>query len=196
MANPLQNDLLLREHGTMDAERRIGTSMDMLVFDQPESVIISSLADYNGHAHFDNLQDALSQIGFGFHKVINVDNTLFHQVKMPAGWRKVGTDHSICSYLEDEKGRSRLSIFQKSTFYGHDAFVNIEQAIKVKTECEGEKIVVQVMKDNELIFSTEPVMAMGNVHDVYAVKDLERGKALSWVTRHYPDYGNPTAYWA
>jgi hypothetical protein len=50
------------------------------------------------------------------------DDALFQYVQLPAGWKKVATDHSMWSTLVDEKGRERASIFYKAASYDRRAF--------------------------------------------------------------------------
>lgn len=46
---------------------------------------------------------------------------LFVEVTLPIGWLKVGSDHSMWSYLEDERGLKRAAMFYKAAFYDRDA---------------------------------------------------------------------------
>lgn len=46
---------------------------------------------------------------------------LFRLCKLPAGWKKVATDHSMWSDLVDDQGVKRASIFYKAAFYDRRA---------------------------------------------------------------------------
>lgn len=48
---------------------------------------------------------------------------LFCSATLPKGWRKQGSDHDMWSYLLDDKGQKRASIFYKAAFYDRDAFI-------------------------------------------------------------------------
>lgn len=69
-------------------------------------------------------QQALEQAGFKFLGAVPGD-PIFQYVEMPAGWKKVATDHAMWSNLVDDKGRVRASIFYKAAFYDRDAFLRL-----------------------------------------------------------------------
>ncbi|KKM96751.1 hypothetical protein LCGC14_1174880 [marine sediment metagenome] len=50
---------------------------------------------------------------------------LFCKVKLPEGWKKQPTDHSMWTDLLDETGKKRAGIFYKAAFYDQDAFLNV-----------------------------------------------------------------------
>lgn len=50
---------------------------------------------------------------------------IFTHVKLPAGWKKQRTDHSMYTDLVDEKGAKRASIFYKAAFYDRSAALYI-----------------------------------------------------------------------
>lgn len=56
---------------------------------------------------------------------------MFLDVLMPDGWIKTGTGHAMWSNLLDNTGRLRGTIFYKAAFYDREAFINIEQKIKI-----------------------------------------------------------------
>lgn len=58
---------------------------------------------------------------------------LFQDVVLPEGWSKSGTGHSMWSYLLDNKGRKRASIFYKAAFYDRDAFASCNCRYSVDT---------------------------------------------------------------
>jgi hypothetical protein len=49
------------------------------------------------------------------------DDPLFCRVELPAGWKKVATDHAMWSHLVDDQGRVRGKIFYKAAFYDRSA---------------------------------------------------------------------------
>ncbi len=49
---------------------------------------------------------------------------LFTHVKLPAGWRKAPTDHSMWNNLLDAEGRKRATFFYKAAFYDRDANIH------------------------------------------------------------------------
>lgn len=46
---------------------------------------------------------------------------LFVNVNLPVGWKKVATDHSMWSNIEDAEGLPRVAIFYKAAFYDRRA---------------------------------------------------------------------------
>lgn len=50
---------------------------------------------------------------------------LFCEATLPAGWKKVPTDHSMWSDLVDETGKKRAAIFYKAAFYDRRAHLEI-----------------------------------------------------------------------
>ena len=52
---------------------------------------------------------------------------IFRGAVLPAGWKKVRTDHSMWSHLVDETGKVRAEIFYKAAFYDRSAFVRISK---------------------------------------------------------------------
>lgn len=72
----------------------------------------------------DGDQDYLAA-GFTFGEPDGRDS-LFRPATLPEGWRKVGSDHSMWSYIQDHLGRRRVAIFYKAAWYDRDAFMRME----------------------------------------------------------------------
>lgn len=51
---------------------------------------------------------------------------LFIHATLPAGWKKEGSGHAMGSYLVDERGVRRVSIFYKAAFYDRAANISVE----------------------------------------------------------------------
>lgn len=56
----------------------------------------------------------------------NKDDPMFCDATLPAGWRKVATDHSMWSDLVDGNGVKRGAIFYKAAFYDRNATLYAE----------------------------------------------------------------------
>ena len=52
---------------------------------------------------------------------------LFTKCTLPAGWKKVATDHSMWSNLVDESGKEIGGIFYKAAFYDQRAFMELNR---------------------------------------------------------------------
>lgn len=50
---------------------------------------------------------------------------LFCEATLPPGWKREGSDHDMWSYIVDEKGRRRVSVFYKAAFYDRSAFMGL-----------------------------------------------------------------------
>ncbi|MGW4128018.1 hypothetical protein [Amycolatopsis japonica] len=56
---------------------------------------------------------------------------LFMPVTLPEGWSRQGSDHAMGSYIVDQNGRKRVSIFYKAAFYdrsAHAHLISVESA--------------------------------------------------------------------
>lgn len=71
------------------------------------------------------IKQSLIDLGFKFGEVVNGD-PLFTNVQLPTGWKKVGSDHDMWSYVNDEQGRQRISVFYKAAFYDRRAFMRVD----------------------------------------------------------------------
>lgn len=50
---------------------------------------------------------------------------MFRPTTLPAGWSKRGSDHDMWSYVVDEHGRDRVSVFYKAAFYDRCAHMSL-----------------------------------------------------------------------
>lgn len=69
--------------------------------------------------------EALVELGFTLGDQDPHDD-LFRAASMPAGWKREGSDHAMWSYILDDLGRRRVSIFYKAAFYDRRAFCRAE----------------------------------------------------------------------
>lgn len=53
---------------------------------------------------------------------------LFYECTLPKGWKKEGSDHNMWSYVFDERGLRRVSVFYKAAFYGRSAHFSIKES--------------------------------------------------------------------
>lgn len=57
----------------------------------------------------------------------NERDPMFCDATLPAGWKKVATDHSMWTDIVDETGKKRGSIFYKAAFYDRSATLYAER---------------------------------------------------------------------
>lgn len=63
-------------------------------------------------------------LGFTFGEP-DEDDPMFRRATFPPGWSRKGSSHALWSYLVDELGRDRVSIFYKAAFYDRGAFMSL-----------------------------------------------------------------------
>lgn len=69
-------------------------------------------------------EEAFKRLGFELLGVVE-DDPLFQYAKLPDGWKKVATTHSMWSDIVDASGKVRAVIFYKAAFYDRAAFIKL-----------------------------------------------------------------------
>jgi hypothetical protein len=64
-------------------------------------------------------------LGFTFGEPDKHDE-LFRPATLPPGWKREASDHSMWSYIVDEHGRRRVSVFYKAAFYDRTAEMRLD----------------------------------------------------------------------
>lgn len=138
-------------------------------------------------------------MGIIFHE--NADD-LFIYVTLPDGWKLEPTAHTMWSYLVDNQGRKRVSIFYKAAFYDRKAYIGVVHFYKVVdryfisdgevTEGHSPASIQGVVENGngETVFQTVPIQ-----HDDWNARDVMYKQCRAWLNEHYPEWCNPTAYW-
>jgi hypothetical protein len=145
----------------------------------------------------------LEKLGFKFGK--DADD-LFVNVEFPSGWSKKASDHSMWSELLDDKGRKRAGIFYKAAFYDRSAHMQLERRYIVNNEylnATGEKhdwkseqepakrrVIVEDRSDNKALYQSESFDRRD-----YACEENLRRVAVAWMSEHFPQHEDVTAYW-
>jgi len=127
---------------------------------------------------------------------------MFIEVKLPSGWKKQATDHSMWSDLIDDKGRKRAGIFYKAAFYDRSA--HISSCRRFGMDRYGSKLTA----DGEL--SAKVTDACGLVEysvtgkiDLndeersreYKLRDRLTEQIETWLNENYPNWRDASAYW-
>jgi len=131
---------------------------------------------------------------------------LFRKVTLPAGWKKVATDHDMWSNLLDEKGCVRGKIFYKAAFYDRKATVYPQPRFCVDSEFDGDypapcRYVIRDARQKEPLFATEwapepePEADPEVKREGYAKRDALRKDAEAKLLKDRPDHRNAAAYW-
>jgi hypothetical protein len=138
------------------------------------------------------------------------DDSLFRDVTLPPGWRKVPTEHAMWSHLLDDRGRVRAKIFYKAAFYDQRADVRIERRFVVDRvygkDPDDSTIEVEVLDAGTRVH----VVAAGNPghrppdldaehawwQEGQRLEEGARDECRAWLAeRGYTDINDPAAYW-
>jgi hypothetical protein len=82
-------------------------------------------------------------LGFTFGEP-DKNDPMFRPATFPEGWSRKGSDHAMWSYIADEHGRDRVSIFYKAAFYDRDAFmrlVSLSSYVATSVEHDGGPVI-------------------------------------------------------
>lgn len=146
----------------------------------------------------DCTREQLEQLGFVFGE--DVDD-LFVKAKLPAGWQKRGTEHSMWSEIADDKGRVRGQVFYKAAFYDRNAHMFLTRRYHYGSEPingygenhkDEDPDVGYVKDEGARIWKTAPRQIPAGGWKIREELDAE---AKSYIEEHYPDHKNPLAYW-
>lgn len=130
-------------------------------------------------------------------------NDLFVRATLPAGWKKEGSDHAMWSYLLDDKGRRRASIFYKAAFYDRSAHISFETFWNVKSH-HGDNDEFSCWVENA---DGERFAEQGTVthpgHDApsetkrshYDQTQAMQDACRAWLDENKPGWEDPFAYW-
>jgi len=182
----LENALLAATPGGVEAQEKVGQTMFVANDTLPHKFNFCKKEDFE-------------KMGIVFGEK---EDDLFSKVALPAGWKKLPTDHSMWSRLVDHKGRERASIFYKAAFYDRDAFLNLTP--RFSTLCDPENSNSETSYDErkkgnwfglvkdgeEVIFKTKPIK-----NPTYEQQTALRKEADDWLDAHYPEWRDATKYW-
>jgi hypothetical protein len=67
---------------------------------------------------------AFLALGFTFGGPVEGDE-MFRAATLPTGWKREGSNHAMWSYIVDERGIRRVSVFYKAAFYDRSAHMGL-----------------------------------------------------------------------
>ena len=138
----------------------------------------------------------LMSLGFKF---LDLYDDIFVNVEMPAGWKKVPTDHDMWSDLVDDRGRKRASIFYKAAFYDRSSHMSLVRRFTTSRNWDAfDKMQIQYfVKDGDAIaYATAAVKFEEKYSKEYDKIEKELSSEVrTWLQKNYPDYENAMAYW-
>lgn len=146
------------------------------------------------------LINVLEPIGFKFKSSEKVDD-LFLECKLPDGWKKESTEHSMWSNLLDTKGRERASIFYKAAFYDRSSHMFMNRFFDIVSEPQG-GYTDDYEGDKKKPWITYVKNANGKVefetiskNDDYDQIDKNDEKCQEWLEMNYPKHKDVLEYW-
>lgn len=114
-------------------------------------------------------------IGFTFGEPDDRD-PMFAPATLPEGWKREGSDHAMWSYIVDQLGRRRASIFYKAAFYDRSAHMSLTTVYGYVGDCA---------YDNKPIVTDEEWATREAVHDAclahakYAEEHLQQWRGIA-----------------
>jgi hypothetical protein len=192
LANLLMNNLLVAiTPGGVEEQEKMGQSELTLAFDR----LPRKMGEPSGRR-------MLEQLGFVFGE--NLDD-LFVSVEPPQGWTLRPSSHSMWSYVHDNLGRCRASVFYKAAFYDKSAHVSIDRRFGISRyqacDVDGHRIVADDNLPEHVLceivdHDKSCVIVIGKRERTdYEQADVLDARADAWLEENKPDWRNPLAYW-
>ena len=92
------------------------------------SDVLPAEGPWADHTGWRGPRDGVTLESLGFVKGDPVPgDEMFVHATLPPGWAREGSDHAMWSYITDERGVRRVSIFYKAAFYDRSAHASIER---------------------------------------------------------------------
>lgn len=102
-------------------ESRPGETIERMEERGQQELVASTQLPVANHGGYGDPDDApYLALGFEFGPP-DPDDPIFREAKLPAGWKKQGSDHAMWSYIVDEQGEERVAVFFKAAFYDRHA---------------------------------------------------------------------------
>lgn len=124
---------------------------------------------------------------------------LFLGVKLPNGWKKEATNHSMWNNLVDDKGRVRATFFYKAAFYDRDSFINF--STRYKCDCDfSEKgflgYRVWDCEKNEVVFNAGKMADNYDDPNYFKIQDDLQKQCKDFLNNNFPQHEDINAYWS
>lgn len=130
------------------------------------------------------------------------DDPMFRDVKLPDGWSRKATDHSMHSVIVDNKGRERVGIFYKAAFYDRSASYYVKPRFIVGRNCDVFSLdrgqsQHQVTDVGVVVFQTN--VEEYELRDSASLRDVEKRQSdecVAWLKENYPGHGDLVEDWS
>jgi hypothetical protein len=142
-------------------------------------------------------REAFEALGFEFGD--DVDD-IFVSAKLPEGWTRAATDHSMHSDILDEQGRRRVAIFYKAAFYDRHANAHLVPRFRVTSLYPKED---RRLEENEFL----PVVVedagieihrLGEAKYIgdWELRDRLHKEGENWLNENRPGWDDPVKGWS
>ena len=121
---------------------------------------------------------------------------IFTEVRLPGGWEKKSTSHSMWSDLIDASGGKRAGIFYKAAFYDRSAHISANRRFGFtcyEHDVEGEVCCKVTDSMGKVQFATNPEKVTQDTR--YATMNAHEAEVRKFLVDNYPDWENESAYW-
>ena len=149
---------------------------------------------------------------------------IFREARLPEGWKREATDHSMWSKIVDAKGRERIGVFYKAAFYDRSAHAHLKcrysnsrgstlRASQPDYDYESDTYdspgdadavvidmgVVPPVEMHRVELPARPERPADEARDeweAYWRAESEATQASkAWLDEHFPEWKNASAYW-
>lgn len=90
-------------------------------------------------------EDDLKALGFELGQPL-LNDPMFRTAKLPLGWKREGSSHAMWSYIVDEHGYRRVSIFYKAAFYDRNAHLSLSRVPETAAQAEARNKVYEELE--------------------------------------------------
>ena len=127
---------------------------------------------------------------------------LFMEARLPEGWTKRPSDHSMWSYIFDHQGRKRAGVFYKAAFYDRKAYMHLiprfsvgekvgEDGVRTMGVLDGDTIIHVVGRYDPL--TDAKVFSDGSIATSF---EMWWDRADAYLDERYPEWRDVTKYWS
>ena len=129
---------------------------------------------------------------------------VLREATLPLGWRlRPSVEHVMWTDLLDAQGRKRARIFYKAAFYDRHAELQPTVRYSAGIEYQGEfgkvgeshRGFVFDNATNAEVFSTKTLRREEKSDRTLLKTDALRKETAQWISEHFPEHADPSAYW-
>lgn len=137
-------------------------------------------------------------------EIIGDHDELFYKVKLPKGWKRIPTEHSMWNKLIDEQGRQRALIFYKAAFYDERSHFCISCRFTIRINNDYYEHKVEKYNDDmkywgELLDGEKVIYTTPKIFSEFKFENpIEKqltAQTKGWCQDHQIQIDNPYANW-